>query len=150
MKMNVSEDKFKKWLDSLGVVYVFIDQTPISQAEAFINKVHRPDFFIALDYNVNDNKKLIAVDVKQRTLNPKFNSFKLDKITQEKLSSFEKSFNVPLWVVYTTEANEFKQWYWIGINDIISCGKLINGKYGEFWAINIDNCDTLNWDEDLP
>ena len=52
-------------------------------------------------------------------------------------------------MVFTTEVNEFNIWYWIEINEIITVGKLIKGQYGEFWAIGIEQCDTLEWNDEL-
>ena len=142
--MNESEEKFKEWLDTKGYPFVFIDQTNITQSEGFINKASRPDFFITLD---NDN--IIAIDIKQRTLNTKFNTFPINKEIQDKLASFELAFKIPVWVVFTTEANAMKLWHWIGINEIIDIGKLLKVKNSEFWAVSIEKCDTIGWKDDL-
>ena len=142
--MNESEGMFKEWLDTQGYPFVFIDQTNITQSEGFINKASRPDFFITLD-----NGNIIAVDIKQRTLHTKFKTFKLNKKTQDRLASFESDFNIPVWVVFTTEANVMKVWHWIGINEINNIGKLLKVKNSEFWAIVIEKCDTIGWKDDL-
>ena len=119
--MNESEGIFKEWLDTQGYPFVFIDQTPITQSEGFKNKTSRPDFFIKLD----NGSYIIAVDIKQRTLHTKFNTFPINKKTQDRLASFELDFNIPVWVAFTTEANAMKVWHWIGIKEIINLGKLL-------------------------
>ncbi len=144
MTMNESEGMFKEWLDTQGYPFVFIDQSNITQSEKFINKTARPDFFIKLD-----NNKIIAVDIKQRTLNTKYNTFNVNKKTQDRLASFELDFNIPVWIAFTTEANAMKVWHWIGINEINNLGKLLKVQNREFWAINIEKCDILGWKDDL-
>jgi hypothetical protein len=142
--MNESEGEFKEWLDDKGYPFVFIDQTNITQPEEFKNKISRPDFFITLY-----NGKVIAVDIKQRTLHTKFKTFPINKKTQDRLASFELDFNIPVWVAFTTEANAMKVWHWIGIKEIIDLGKLLKIPNREFWAINIEKCDTIGWKDDL-
>ena len=142
--MNESEGIFKEWLDDKGYPFVFIDQTNITQPEEFKNKISRPDFFITLY-----NGKVVAVDIKKRTLNTKFKSFPINKEIQERLASFESVFKIPVWVAITTEADALKVWHWIAISEITSLGELVRAPNKEFWAINIEKCDTVGWKDDL-
>ncbi len=42
-----------------------------------------------------------------------------------------------------------KVWRWIAISEITSLGELVRAPNKEFWAINIEKCDTVGWKDDL-
>jgi len=73
---NVCEKKFQEWLDEKKYPYIFIDQSKDTFPTLFRNiETKRPDFLLVLQ-----QIGMIAVDVKERTINPTYEDFTLDEL----------------------------------------------------------------------
>ncbi|MFX1568996.1 MAG: hypothetical protein ACFFCV_11595 [Promethearchaeota archaeon] len=148
MTLNEVELKFQEWLDSRNYGYLFIEQSPETYASLFRNiTAKRPDFLIILP-----SIGLIAVDIKYGQMNENYEDFILDEKKElMKYASFERLFKIPIWLAYSNEGCRYRTWYWISLSEIQEkVPTKISGKSHEpFKAINIKDCITIGWNDNL-
>lgn len=141
-----SEQLFQKWLEAKKYPYVYIEQSLETFATFFRGITKRPDYFIVLP-----SIGLIAVDVKERQYYIDFQNFTINELEIKKLSSFERAFKTPVWVAISNESIGFTTWYWISLTRIVEEMplKVNSSSNEEFRAINIKDCITIGWNDNL-
>lgn len=144
---NETEEKFKEWLDHHGVAWHYIDQSPTSFAAIFRGlDIKRPDF------SVTTKLGEIAIDVKSRRLQEKYNSVLLDSADDiEKYRNYQKLYNCPLYFVFHLEGTDYSEFYWINLQDVLDkTTKRISGHSGEpFRPIPLELCTKITWEDNL-
>jgi hypothetical protein len=112
---RIAEEKFMKWLDEAGLPYIYLDQTPKTLPAVFRKITKRPDFIVKVT-----NEQTISVDVKYRTIDPKYKNFGIDEENDIlRLKSFEDIFGIPVWFAVCSCEGDFLTWYWIKLDKII-------------------------------
>ena len=71
---NNSEQRFKEWLENKGYAYLYIDQSLDCFSSLFKGVTKRPDFLVVIN-----SIGIIAVDVKERIIYEKYESFVIDE-----------------------------------------------------------------------
>lgn len=144
------ETKFKEWLDSHKIPYLYIQQdtgtfSP-SLKEYFNGK--RPDFMILLP-----NLGFIFVDVKYKKINETYKTFPLDSLETTKYSSLQRKFNLQVWYVLSNENFDYKTWFWIPVSKVLEEGKNPKFKSGksemDFFAIPVKDFIQVASDDSL-
>jgi|SRR3989344_1427589 len=144
------EAKFKEWLDSHKIPYLYIQQdtetfSP-SLKEYFNGK--RPDFMILLP-----NLGFIFVDVKYKKINETFKTFPLDSLETTKYSGLQRKFNLQMWYVLSNENFDYKTWFWIPVSKVLEEGKNPRFKSGksemDFFAIPVKDFIQVASDDSL-
>ena len=143
---NIAEKKFKEWLDKKGYPYLYIEQSKDTFATFFRGTSEGPDFLISIP-----STSIISVDVKERKLDKKYESFIIDEKEVEKLSSFERITRLPVWFTFSMKEIAYKTWYWISLGEVIERIMInISRKSHEpFRAIPLKDCITIGWDDGL-
>ena len=146
MKIYHSEQLFQQWLEAKKYPYVYIEQSLETFATFFKGITKRPDYFIVLP-----SMGLIAVDVKERQYYIDFQNFTINELEIKKLSSFERAFRIPVWVAISNKSIGFTTWYWISLTRIVENVplKVNSSSNEEFRAIDIKNCITIGWNDNL-
>ena len=149
--MNTSEREFKNWLDSKDYPYLFIEQSPDTFSSFFKGITKRPDFLIIVK-----NFGIIAVDVKERRINPDmgYTDFILDEINEvSKYIEFERITRIPVWFAFCKPEERYETWYWIPLSKVLECEKKVSSQSGdEFRTINVSDCIVIqkNRNDGLP
>ena len=141
-----SEEIFRQWLEEKEYPYTYIDQSFGTFAASFKNITKRPDYQIVLP-----SIGLIAVDVKERKFYELFQNFTIDEREINKLSSYERIFKIPVWFAISNGNSAFTTWYWISLSYIIEQMPVRENHNTKenFRAIDIRDCITIGWDDDL-
>ena len=84
------ERALQNWLDRSRLVYLFLDQTPLTIPATLRASLKRPDFLVAID-----GFGTIAVDAKAKAFVD--GHFVLDVSERRRLDGFESEFGMPVW-----------------------------------------------------
>lgn len=142
----VGEAALNEWLKSIGISYLYINQSPDTFANLFKGSLKRPDFLVLLE-----SIGMIAVDVKNYI---QFNgeySLPLESELKRVLT-FERLFRIPVWYAYFGEQDDGSQvWYWISALKALEVGQVKkNSKTGdEFLSIKLAHFERIEKGEDL-
>jgi hypothetical protein len=114
-----AEKRFKSWLDNHNIPYFYIRQEEENFSESmkktFSGK--RPDFMVLIP-----NFGFIFVDVKNREINPKYNTYPIDSLEAKKYSVLQRKFNMHIWFAITNENLGYKTWLWIPLSKVLESG----------------------------
>ncbi|MFX1502135.1 MAG: hypothetical protein ACFFDH_14320 [Promethearchaeota archaeon] len=146
MTLLLSEQLFQQWLESRKYGYVFIEQSIDTFATFFRGITKRPDYFIVLP-----SIGVIAVDVKERKYYKDYQNFTINETEVRKLTSFERTFKIPVWIAISNENIGFTTWYWISLDKIVENSPIRINSFSkeEFRTIPIKNCTTIGWNDNL-
>lgn len=146
MTLLHSEQLFQQWLEAKKYPYLYIEQSVDTFASLFRGITKRPDYFIILP-----SIGFIAVNVKERQYYTIYQNFTINEVEIRKLLSFERVFKIPVWIAISNENIGFTTWYWVSLTKIIEKMPLkINScSNEEFRAIDIKNCITIGWNDNL-
>lgn len=141
-----SEQLFQQWLEAKKYPYLYIEQSIDTFASLFRGITKRPDYFIILP-----SIGFISVDVKERQYYNTYQNFTINEVEIRRLLSFERIFKIPIWIAISNENIGFTTWYWVSLTKIIEKMPLkINScSNEEFRAIDIKNCITIGWNDNL-
>ena len=106
-----------EWLDTAGLGYLYVAQSPERFAGLFGDEVKRPDFLVLID-----SLGLIAVDVKNYTAKNGEYTLKFEKEVK-KVIAFERIFRIPVWYAYLSKA-ENQTWHWISALKAVEVGEM--------------------------
>lgn len=121
---NLTEKKFKEWLDNNKIPYWYIDQSLESFSPSLKNYfAKRPDFMILLP-----NFGLIFVDVKNKEQLEKYEKFTLSAEEVDKYVNMQGVFNTKIWFAISHEKYHYKTWFWIPVSDITKSGFVFYSK----------------------
>lgn len=109
------EQAMAEWLDTAGLGYLYVAQSPERFAGLFGDEVKRPDFLVLID-----SLGLIAVDVKNYTAKNGEYTLKYEKEVK-KVIAFERIFRIPVWYAYLSKENK-QTWHWISALKAIEVG----------------------------
>jgi hypothetical protein len=114
-----AEEEFKNWLDNHNILYFYIrqEQNNFSKAMRETLSEKRPDFLILIP-----NFGFIFVDVKNREINTKYNSYPIDSSEAKKYSSLQRKFNIHTWFVISNENLGYNTWLWIPLSKVLESG----------------------------
>lgn len=142
----IGEFELNKWLSSIGISYLYINQSPDTFANLFKGKLKRPDFLVLLE-----SIGMIAVDAKN--YKPYNGEYSLAFETElQRVMTFERLFRIPVWYAYLGESNgDSNIWYWISALKALEVGQVKkNSKTGqEFLTIKLENFERIEGGEDL-
>ncbi len=146
---NTAEKKFKEWLEYKQYSYIYLDQGFDTFSSLFKNTVKRPDFFVLID-----GIGLIAVDIKSRKKANEYyhdGYFNLNETGDtQKLLAFERRFKISVWIVFSVEAVNYLNWYWISLSEILEQTTVIEAKdKSPFRSIPLKAFKTIGWDDGL-
>lgn len=143
---NNSELRFKEWLENKGYAYLYIDQSIDCFSSLFKGITKRPDFLVVIN-----SIGIIAVDVKERKISDKYESFVIDEEEIQKLLSFERVFRIPLWLAFSVEAVQFRTWYWVSLSEVVEKVSLNTRTKDDkpFRPIPMKMCKTIGWESGL-
>jgi len=142
-KGKIGEARLNWWLKSIGISYVYLDQSQDTFPDLFKGNVKRPDFLVLLE-----SIGLIAVDAKNYTLSAT-GEYTLPLETElKRVLAFERLFRIPVWYAYMGTAAE---WYWISALKALEVGHVrTNREKGEnFLAIKLEHFERIEKNEDL-
>lgn len=145
-KGQAGEVALNSWLQSAGLSYLYVNQSPETFSNLFAGSIKRPDFLVLLE-----SIGLIAVDAKNYTLSKGVFSLPLES-ELKKVLTFERLFRIPVWYAYLGEINDDKSvWYWISAIKALEVGQVrINSKtQEEFIAIKLEHFERIETNEDL-
>ena len=142
----VGEAALNSWLQSTGISYLYINQSPDTFANLFKGALKRPDFLVLFE-----SVGMIAVDAKNYTLFNDEYSLPLEAELRRVLT-FERLFRIPVWYAYLSqETGNSTVWYWISALKALEVGQVKkNSKTGdEFLAIKLCHFERIERGEDL-
>ena len=111
------EQAMADWLDTAGLGYLYVAQSPERFAGLFGDEVKRPDFLVLID-----SLGLIAVDVKNYTAKGGEYTLRFDKEVK-KVIAFERIFRIPVWYAYLSKEGK-QTWHWISALKAIEVGEM--------------------------
>ena len=125
-KGKETEEKFKGWLDSHKIPYLYVSQNKETFASVFKEDsvMKRPDFMILLP-----NLGFIFVDVKYKKIYKDYGTFPLDSEETKKYSRLQRKFNLHIWYVLSNEDYNYKTWFWIPVSKVLEDGASKNQEY---------------------
>jgi len=112
-QLDLSEIKFKEWLDKKNYGYLHISQDPTTFSKFFRNITKRPDFLVVIP-----SISIIAVDVK---FWKKYEDFCFDEKEVKNFSAFERYSKISVWYAIAT-SKRFATWYWISNSEVLEKG----------------------------
>lgn len=145
-KGEIGEAQLNAWLKSIGISYVYLDQSQKTFPDLFKGNVKRPDFFVLLE-----SIGLIAVDAKNYTLSAGEYTLPLETELKRVLA-FERLFRIPVWYAYMGKTSATTTvWYWISALKAIEVGQVRRKKETDedFLAIKLDHFERIEKNEDL-
>jgi hypothetical protein len=145
--MDVTEKKFREWLDDKEIPYWYIHQDVETFSEALKRMfVKRPDFMILIP-----NFTFILVDVKCRKPPKEFADFRVDYGETKKYWNLQRLVNVPVWYVFTNEGVHYKTWYWIAVSEVLAKGIpfMLEGEEKGYYAVDMENFHQIGVKDDL-
>lgn len=146
-KGEIGEARLNAWLKSIGISYVYLDQSQKTFPDLFKGNVKRPDFFVLLE-----SIGLIAVDAKNYTLSAA-GEYTLPLETElKRVLSFERLFRIPVWYAYMGRTSATTtEWYWISALKAIEVGQVRKNRETEedFLAIKLEHFERIEKNEDL-
>ncbi|MFP5390296.1 MAG: hypothetical protein ACLGI6_01950 [Gammaproteobacteria bacterium] len=114
------------WFQSIGISYLYINQSPDMFAKLFKGDLKRPDFLVLLEA-----VGMIAVDAKNYKAYNGTYSLSFEKELRRVLA-FERIFRIPVWYAYLGEESGGPQvWYWISALKALEVGEVKKSKTGE-------------------
>lgn len=145
-KGKIGEEALNDWLQSIGISYLYINQSPETFANLFKGSLKRPDFLVLLE-----SVGMIAVDAKNYTL---FNNeYSLPLETElRRVLAFERLFRIPVWYAYKSEGEEGNPvWHWISALKALEVGQVRINKTTkeEFLAIHLSHFEQIVTGEDI-
>lgn len=142
----IGEIALNEWFKSIGISYLYINQSPDSFANLFKGNLKRPDFLVLLE-----SVGIIAVDAKN--YKPFNGEYSLPLETElKRVLTFERLFRIPVWYAYLGKKdNSSSVWYWISALKALEVGQVKkNFRTGEeFLAIKLENFERIEKNEDI-
>ena len=146
-KGEIGEARLNAWLKSIGISYVYLDQSQDTFPDLFKGNVKRPDFLVLLE-----SIGLIAVDAKNYTLTAA-GEYTLPLETElKRVLAFERLFRIPVWYAYMGKnPGTSSVWYWISALKAIEVGKVRKNsrKDEDYLAIKLEHFERIEKNEDL-
>lgn len=140
-----AQNKFKEWLDSRELPYLFVDQSTETFATFFRDNIKRPDFLVLIP-----SISIIAVEVKSRILHETYETYTLEEEEVKKMMDFETVFRIPVWVAFSNDATAYRTWHWVAVSKIVQLEKKLNQQENKyFYAIPIKQCKTIGLEDGL-
>jgi len=142
MEMQISEIKFKEWMDHKKIIGLFFDQSIVTFPSTFFQKAKRPDFLI-----IPTN---IFIDVKDRKMWQLNESFTVDELDFQKLKELESLSKINVFLAFSNEYSAYRTWYFFPIKMVSRMALKKRGTDNtEFRIIPITECITLGWNDDI-
>lgn len=146
-KGKIGEARLNAWLKSIGISYVYLDQSQDTFPDLFKGNVKRPDFLVLLE-----SIGLIAVDAKNYTLTAA-GEYTLPLETElKRVLAFERLFRIPVWYAYMGKDSETTSvWYWISALKALEVGHVRKNrkKDEDYLAIKLEHFERIEKNEDL-
>lgn len=142
----IGEEALNDWLQSIGISYLYINQSPETFARLFKGALKRPDFLVLLE-----SIGMIAVDAKNYKLFNGGYSLPLRSELQRVLA-FERLFRIPVWYAYRGEgSHENHVWYWISALKAVEVGKVKHNSITDedFLFVKLEDFVRIERNEDL-
>ena len=146
-KGEKAELEFKKWLDKNKINHLYIKQDLKSFPKSFENTLRRPDFIIMLE-----NIGMIMVEVRRRSIYPRYNTIPIDTEDLKKYIRFQSKFNIPIWYAVSNEQLNYKTWFWIPMSKIaeLETPMLHSSKSKQnFIPISLDKFSRIEYNEHI-
>ena len=136
-KGDLTEQKFKEWLDKHRIPYWYIQQ----DIETFSTSLKdyfckRPDFMILIP-----NFGFILVDIENKEPARKYNKFFIDAEEAIKYSQLQRFFNLQVWYVFSNEKYHFNTWFWIPVSKVLELGREYKSKTNGkgYFSVSLDD-----------
>lgn len=149
-KGQLGEWALNGWLRSVGVSYLYVNQSPDTFANLFAANLKRPDFLVLLE-----SIGLIAVDAKNYTLYKDEYSLSMETELRRVLT-FERLFRIPVWYAYLEAGSAQADgssgvWHWISALKVLEVGQVRkNSRTGEeFLVIKLHHFERIETGADL-
>jgi hypothetical protein len=140
-KGKIGEAQLNAWLKSIGISYVYLDQSQDTFSDLFKGNVKRPDFLVLLE-----SIGLIAVDAKNYTLTAA-GEYTLPLETElKRVLAFERLFRIPVWYAYMGKDPETAPaWYWISALKALEVGHVRKNsvKDEDYLAIKLEHFERI-------
>mgnify|MGYP000203289466 CR=1 FL=1 len=141
-----AEEKFKEWLDTHEIPYLYIDQSYKTFSKG-LQRIFakRPDFLVLVK-----PFGFIIVDVKNRE--PKRGKIFIDEEETHKYLQLERLINMRVWYAISSESHGYDLWFWIPASKVIEVGERKRRRSDKkpFYIVSLNDFIHIKSDEKDP
>ncbi|MCL4379054.1 MAG: hypothetical protein M1160_03440 [Candidatus Marsarchaeota archaeon] len=136
------EKRFKEWLDRYELIYTRIDQTPETFSKSLrVDRAKRPDFDITIGKG-----RGILVDTKH--LPPHANEQRgitINRGEVYRLSAAENKFGKPVFLVFSSEVDNFSEWFGVQVDYIRELGRIVKSSKSQFFVMPLGRFNKVEY-----